>query len=174
MDTILDFIYSDIFNLIFAGVSIVLLILVVVMGLRIKKVSKNYSNFMRKLGRGDNIEEVLKSYIGQVEVVSSKVEDLNKYCNRLDDEITACIQKVGIVRYSAFKDTGSDLSFALALLDDSNDGVVLNGIYSREMSNIYAKQVVKGEAVNKVSDEEKQAIELAIAQKSMYDIKNKQ
>ena len=49
--------------------------------------------------------------------------------NNIEQDLTKCIQKVGIVRYNAFKDTGSDLSFALALLDENNDGVVLNGIY---------------------------------------------
>ena len=57
------------------------------------------------------------------------------------------------------KDTGSDLSFALALLDENNNGVLLNGIYSREMSNIYAKPVTKGESSYTLSIEEKQAID---------------
>ena len=69
-----------------------------------------------------------------------------------------------MVRYSAFKDTGSDLSFALALLNDNNDGVLLNGIYSREMSNIYAKQVKEGKTNNKLSEEEEQALEIALNQ----------
>ena len=68
-----------------------------------------------------------------------KVEDLNKeiiqYCERLDKTVDTCIQKIGIVRYNAFKDVGSNLSFTLALLDNNNNGVVLNGIYSRDNSN---------------------------------------
>ena len=75
----------------------------------------------------------------------------------------SCVQKIGIVRYSAFRDTGSDLSFALALLDEKNNGVVLNGIYSREMSNIYAKPVENGESTYTLSEEEKQAINKAIS-----------
>lgn len=67
-----------------------------------------------------------------------------------------------MVRYSAFKDTGSDLSFAIALLNDNNDGVILNGIYSREMSNIYAKQIKEGKTNSKLSEEERQALEIAL------------
>ena len=70
-----------------------------------------------------------------------------------------------MVRYSAFKDTGSDLSFALALLNDNNDGVLLNGIYSREMSNIYAKQIKEGKTINKLTEEEERALEIALNQK---------
>ena len=80
----------------------------------------------------------------------------------LEEDLAKCIQKIGIVRYNAFKDTGSDLSFALALLDDKNNGVVLNGIYSREMSNIYAKPVKDGVSSYTISEEEKQAIEKAV------------
>ena len=82
-----------------------------------------------------------------------------------------CIQKIGIVRYNAFKDTGSDLSFALAMLDEKNNGVVLNGIYSREMSNIYAKPVENGVSKYTISDEEKEAIQRAIEDKGIYEVK---
>ena len=67
-----------------------------------------------------------------------------------------------MVRYSAFQDTGSDLSFSLALLDEYNTGVVLNGIYSREMANIYAKPIKEGKSSYTLSDEEKEAIRKAI------------
>ena len=81
------------------------------------------------------------------------------------------IKKVGIVRYNAFKDTGSDLSFALALLNDNNDGVVLNGIYSREMSNIYAKPIKGGKSTYTISDKEQEAINKAI-EENQYNIIN--
>lgn len=73
--------------------------------------------------------------------------------------------KIGIVRYNAFKDVGSNLSFTLALLDNNNNGVVLNGIYSRDNSNIYAKPIKDGKSEYILSDEEKEAIEKAINEK---------
>ena len=90
------------------------------------------------------------------------------FCKNLDDDLTKCIQKVGIVRYSAFKDTGSDLSFAVALLDEKNSGVVFNGIYSREMSNIYAKPVENGNSSYTLSEEESEAIRKAINSRNVY------
>ena len=71
-------------------------------------------------------------------------------------------KKCGIYKYNAYKDTGSDLSFTLALLNEDNDGVVLNGIYSRDMSNIYAKPVKGGKSPYKITEEEKKAIDRAI------------
>ena len=75
-----------------------------------------------------------------------------------------------VEEYSAFKDTGSDLSFTLALLDENNDGVVLNGIYSREMSNIYAKPVKDGKSTYTISEEENQAIQKAIGSDGIFKV----
>ena len=120
---------------------------------------------MKKLGNGKNIDENLKVYMDRVQ----KVEDLNKeiiqYCESLDKTVDTCIQKIGIVRYNAFKDVGSNLSFTLALLNNNNNGVVLNGIYSRDNSNIYAKPIKDGKSEYILSDEEKEAIEKAINEK---------
>ena len=70
--------------------------------------------------------------------------------------------KTGIVRYNAYNDAGNDLSFAVALLDDKNNGLVFNGIYSREMSNIYAKPIVGGKCKYNMTKEENEALNKAI------------
>ena len=164
MEIINSIIKSEAFLIGVAVVNLLLLILYICNLLKLKKINKNYKSFMKKIGNGNNIEEILQKYITKVEEVNRKNEEILNYCTRLDKEISLCINKIGMVRYSAFKDTGSDLSFALALLNDNNDGVLLNGIYSREMSNIYAKQIIQGKANVKISDEEKQALEIALNQ----------
>ena len=60
--------------------------------------------------------------------------------------------------YNAYRDTSSDLSFAIALLDEANNGIVLNGIYSREMSNIYAKPIQNGKSSYIMTQEEQDAV----------------
>lgn len=158
-----DFLRTDTFLYIILAVNAILLILYIIASVNSSKTKKEYKLFMKKLGNGNNIEEILKSQLKKIEEVDSRTIELSAYCKRLDTEIEKCVQKVGIVRYSAFKDVGSDLSFALALLDENNDGVVLNGIYSSEASNIYAKPVSKGDSKYKITVEEKQAIDMAIA-----------
>ena len=81
--------------------------------------------------------------------------------DRLDSDIASCIQKVGIVRYNAFRDVGSDLSFAIALLDGNDTGVILNGLYGSDSSNIYAKPIKGGVSTYQLSEEEKYALEIA-------------
>ena len=129
---------------------------------KLSSLNKKYKKFLEKLGNGNNIEEDLETYMYRVEKVEKQNAEIANYVKTLDEDLTRCIQKVGIVRYNAFKDTGSDLSFTLALLDEHNDGVVLNGIYSREMSNIYAKPVKNGESSYIMSEEEKLAVQKAI------------
>lgn len=157
-----EFLKSEIFLISIAVINLILLVLYIYNCVKLKKINKNYNSFMKKVGRGENIDEILKKYIMAVEQVDEKNKEIKKYCDRLDKNISECIKKIGMVRYSAFKDTGSDLSFALAMLNDNNDGVILNGIYSREMSNIYAKQIKNGTSINKLSEEEKQALEQAL------------
>jgi hypothetical protein len=143
-------------------VLILLFILYIINIVKLSKIGKEYKNFMKKIGNGDNIQESLEKYIDELELIKEENNKLKDYCKKLDGKVVRCTQRIGLVRYSAFKDTGSDLSFALALLDEENSGVVLNGIYSMEMSNIFSKPVEKGTSTYTLSEEEKQAINKAM------------
>ncbi len=162
MEVILNFIKTDTF-LIIIFIGIILLFLLYLINIfKLIKLRKNYKSFMNKIGNGNNIQETIENYIKKIEDVQKENNDLKNYCKQLDNTLSTSIQKIGLVRYSAFKDTGSDLSFTLALLNEKNTGVVLNGIYSREMSNIYAKPVENGISTYTLSEEEQQAIKKAI------------
>ena len=145
MQEITKILKTDNYLLILSIIVLILFIGVIVLLINNVNMSRKYKNFMYKVDR-----------------VEKQNGQIMEFCKSLDNDLSKCIQKVGVVRYSAFKDTGSDLSFALAMLNDNNDGVILNGIYSREMSNIYAKQVKNGTSINKLSEEEKQALEQAL------------
>lgn len=162
MDTILEFIKTDTFLLILLCGIILLFILYLINVIKLSKLRKNYKCFMNKIGNGNNIQETIENYMKKITEVQKENNDLKNYCKQLDNTISTSIQKVGLVRYNAFKDTGSDLSFTLALLNEKNTGVVLNGIYSREMSNIYAKPVNEGVSTYTLSEEEKEAIKKAM------------
>ena len=162
MQEIIEFLKTDTFLIIMAIAVIILFIAFIAIVVKLSNVQKKYKTFLNKLGNGKDIYEDLDNYMYRVERVEKQNAEVITGLKILQQDLSKCIQKVGIVRYSAFKDTGSDLSFALALLDEDNNGVVLNGIYSREMSNIYAKPVEKGIATYTVSEEEKQAIDKAV------------
>ena len=171
MQGIIDFLRTDNFLLmlsIMVGILTIGFISILYSNIKLKN---KYNKFMKKIGNGKNIEEDLENYMYRVERVERQNAEIISYCKNLDDEVAKCIQKVGMVRYSAFKDTGSDLSFAVALLDEQNSGVVFNGIYSREMSNIYAKPVKNGVSEYTLSEEEKEAIRRAIEANNLINVK---
>ena len=173
MASIMDFLKTDNFLVVMSVLVILLIIGFIIMIIKLSSINKKYKTFMKKLGNGENIEEDLENYIYRVERVEKENNQIKELIDSLDSNMENCIQKIGMVRYNAFKDTGSNLSFALALLDEHNNGVVFNGIYSREMSNIYAKPVEKGQSKYTVSEEEKEAIQMAVESKETYRVKEK-
>lgn len=162
MDAILNFCKSEYFNLAILIINIVLLIVFIVSIMSTNKAKKTYKTLIKKMGRNANIEDMLFEMMEKVKNVAEENQEIKLDCSKLNKEINKCIKKVGIVRYSAFKDMGSDLSFALALLDELNNGVILNGIYSAENSNIYAKPVENGVSKYTLSEEEQKALDMAI------------
>ena len=143
----MEFLQTDMFLFVMLIGEIILLMCFGILIVKFYNVQKKYKVFLNKLGNGKDIYEDLDNYLYRVERVEKQNLKITEGINLLQQDL----------------DTGSDLSFALALLDENNNGVVLNGIYSREMSNIYAKPVENGASSYTVSEEEKQAIEKAIA-----------
>ena len=171
MQEMIEFLRTDSCLILLATMIIILFVVFIILLVNNVKMNNKYKNFIKKLGNGKNIEEDLENIMYKVDRVEKQNAEIMNFCKGLDEDLSKCIQKVGIVRYSAFKDTGSDLSFAVALLDENNDGVVFNGIYSREMSNIYAKPVEKGNSKYTLSNEELQAIDRAINSNNLYKIR---
>ena len=167
----MDFLRTDTFLIIISVILCILVIDFIILLVKLFSINKKYKTFINKLGDGNNIEEDLENYMYRVERVEKQNAEIRGLINTIDTNMENCIQKIGIVRYNAFKDTGSDLSFALAMLDEKNNGVVLNGIYSREMSNIYAKPVENGKSTYTISEEEQQAIQKAMENQNIYRIK---
>ncbi len=157
---------SDSFNFIenssIVGWLLIFLIIVVILQMiALFFIHRRYSSFMKKIGNGNNLDEMLKKYLEEVKNIKKDNGEIKNYYTKLNQDIASCIQKVGLVRYNAFKDVGSDLSFAIALLDGNDNGIVFNGIYGSEYSNIYAKPIKNKGSNYQLSHEEEYAIEIA-------------
>lgn len=126
------------------------------------KIYKKYEINMKKLGNGEKFAEMIKDYVSQVEKLNKRDDQIIEVCNNINNELSHCIKKVGILRYDAFGNTNNKLSFALAMLDKENNGVVINSIYGHDNSNVYAKPIIKGASKYNLSDEEKEAINQAL------------
>lgn len=136
------------------------LIIFISINLKLARLNRRYQKMMQGMD-GVNLETLLLSHIDEVKKATDQVDKLNIDCARLGEVTRSCVQRVGVVRFNAFEDTGSDLSFAIALLDASNNGVVISSIFGRSDSRTYAKPVVAGQSSYFLTTEEKQALQLA-------------
>ena len=161
MENLLEYIKTDNFLIISFILNVVLIIFVLVNIIFMIRLHRKYISFMKKMGNGNNIDEMLRKYLEDVREIKKDNSEIKAYYTKLDNDISSCIQKVGLVRYNAFRDVGSDLSFAVALLDRYDNGVVLNGLYGSESSNIYAKPIKNGKSSYQLSEEEKYALDIA-------------
>ena len=150
---------QDIYLVILSIIS--LIIAIISLGISIK-IYKEYEKNMNKLGEGKDFAKMIESYVSQVNELNKRDDQIIEVCNNINNELSHCIKKVGLYKYDAFGNTKNSLSFTLALLDRENNGIVINSIYGQDNSNVYAKPIKNGKSEYNLSDEEKQAINLAI------------
>lgn len=139
----------------------VLVITIILFLAKLVKIEARYNNFISKFDNKESIEETLRKYISIVNNVNEENKIISSNYVNLERQLNKCAQKIGLVRYNAFDDVGSDLSFALAILDNENNGIVLNAIYARTSSNIYAKPIENGNSKYALSEEEIKAVNRA-------------
>ncbi|MBA1334717.1 MAG: hypothetical protein HPY66_2621 [Firmicutes bacterium] len=153
--------YGDqimIYLIIAVTVAFVLLLLLAVSAARI---NGRFKRLMRG-AKSDNIEGMIIEYTGKIEEIEEENKEMLRNMESMGKQLKGCFQKFGIVRYNAFQDTGSDLSFSLALLDYGNNGVVISSIYGRSESITYAKPIHGGKSSYALSKEEKEALDKAM------------
>ena len=114
-------------------------------------------------GESGGIDEILDRQLTSIDSLTGRVDALNKLHHELEGLSQRTIQKVGVIRYNPFADTGGDQSFAIALLDALGNGVVLSSMHSRTDTRVFAKPVQSGRSRYQLSDEEQDAIKKALA-----------
>lgn len=132
---------------------ILLIILVITLYSAVNKLEKKYKRLMRGVNNA-NLEESLVEYIDMVEKSNNISEEIGSKLDEINRRIDNCVQKVSTIRYKAFDDVGSDLSFSIAILNNNNNGVIITGIYGRNESTTYAKPIDKGISRYDLSEEE--------------------
>ncbi len=141
--------------------TIVLIVLVLWLILRQGRLETNYKLFMRGKG-ARSLEETFKQQLDNLDIIREQTDVLHQRLSYVEKSMSRSYQKCGIVKYDAFKELGGKLSFAFAILNDSNTGFVMNCIHSREGSYTYIKDIVRGECELELSEEESEAISMAI------------
>lgn len=139
--------------------SVIMLFIMLIIALRsLSNLEKKYRKFMRGVDN-KNLEELVISYLDKIDESKAETDHMKELYDNLDLKLKSCIQKFSIIRYRAFEDVGSDLSFSIALLDQNNDGVIITGIYGRNESTTYAKPIDRGISRYDLSQEEKHVLQ---------------
>ena len=146
---------------IMAGVMLLLFLLLIVNMAKTKKLRKRYEAFMT----GDNeksLEDTLVKRIQQIEDLVVSERENKENIEKILETLQGSFQKSGMVKYDAFDEMGGKLSFSLALLDQKNDGFIINAMHSREGCYTYIKEIVDGNSIIVLAEEEKNALDIAM------------
>ena len=140
---------------------VVLLIIVIVLCISFGRLSKRYKKFMG----GKNAKSLEKDIMGLYEdnrLIKVSMEKNRKDIENLYRKLEGTFQKIGIVKYDAFDQMGGSLSFSLALLDENDNGFILNSVHSAEGCYSYTKEIKNGLCDISLGDEEKKALDIAM------------
>ena len=135
------------------AVMLVLIVLYIVCLFRIKKLQKAYNHFMSGKDM-KSMEDVLWRQFDRIEILEEADKDKRRELNDLQITMQNAYQKSGLVKYDAFREMSGKLSYALALLDQNDNGVIVTSMYSREGCFSYAKEVIMGESSINLSEED--------------------
>ena len=137
-----------------------LAVVVVVLWRRVSSLTARLSGLTRGEG-GRSLEAVLEAHLRRVGEVDASVRSLEQRTAALEAQGRKAVQRVGLVRFNPFEDTGSNQSFALAMLDEDGDGVIVSSLHTRNATRVYVRPVSGGVAEKALSDEEAQALSQA-------------
>jgi hypothetical protein len=158
---------SDNLALVIGALAVLVLILiglVIAQSVRLGRATRAYRELMR--GTDDassaSLHDLLAGNASAVERASERMAEMEATHGMIDQRTQRSLQHIGLVRFNPFEDTGSDQSFAIALLDDRRDGIVISSLHGRANTRIFAKPVADGTSSHNLSDEESQAIRIAV------------
>ncbi len=151
-----------------AGILAVLLLMILILLItqiklmgKFKKLYHTYDRFMRGKDM-ESMEETVLAQFERIEALEKSNEEKDRQIESIFENLQHVYQKTGLVKYDAFREMSGKLSYALALLDKENNGVMINSMYSREGCYSYVKAITEGKCSIEMSEEEQKALEIAI------------
>lgn len=149
------------------GAILLLLILIIILFVKNSKLNKRYRKFMNGAD-GKSLEKVIQKRFDEIDIVNQELNDQKMQIQEIKETLTTAFQKVGIIKYDAFREMGGKLSFALAMLNDENNGFIINSMHSsREGCYTYIKEIIHGESFVVLAEEEQEALNKALSSKEL-------
>lgn len=144
-----------------AVVVFILIILTIINIVQMRKLKKGYKVFMTGKG-AKNLEDTLIKRLNQVDALIESNDENKKNIKSLFANMQLTYQKMGLIKYDAFNEMGGKLSFSLAMLDKRNNGYIINAMHTREGCYTYIKEIVDGNSIIVLSEEEQKALDRAM------------
>lgn len=151
---------SDYIILGMLAVILIMFILLIVNMAKTGSLKKKYKTFMSGKN-AKSLEDTLIKRLNQIDNLIESNDANERNINRLFNHIKYTFQKIGMVKYDAFHEMGGKLSFSLALLNETDDGFIINAVHSREGCYTYIKEIIGGNSIIALSSEEEEALEMA-------------
>lgn len=145
---------------------IITTVLLIVLLSKYNVIKQNYELFM-KGSNGESLEGQLKSLFNDIAVLKLSSEKNRNDIRKIIENLKDTYQRIGIIKYDAFKEMGGKLSFCVALLNDNKTGFILNSVHSSDGCYVYTKEIINGECSISLGDEEKKALMLALQDDSI-------
>lgn len=167
----MEFNITNISLIVLAVITVINLVLLLVNNIKVKKYKNLYEKALAKFNSHENIKDefnTLYTRLNEVENTTSNTVDI---VNNFSEKIKSNVQKIGFIKYNAYDETENKLSFALAMLDERENGILINHIYSKHGSSIYAKLVTNGKVEDRISEEEATALKIASEDKGFKERK---
>lgn len=140
---------------------IVMIIKMIIMNMKIKKLNNRLNIFM--LGKdASSLEDNIKNLFNETQYLKELTENNKKDVRKIIKNLQITYQKMGLVKYDAFNQMGGKLSFSLALLNENNDGFILNSVHSSEGCYTYTKEIKAGISSLLLGKEEEEALNIAM------------
>ena len=160
-----DFIQSNVVYFILAllVIQFISIFFVVHVNMKYNRLKRSYRSFMKGKD-GKNLEESVLEKFSQVESVMKEAKKNQKYLKMIQNKMKRNYQKTGLVKYDAFEGMEGKLSFALTMLDDNNNGWILDVMNTEKENHSYLKEIINGESYIELTNEEKESLEHAIFQ----------
>ncbi len=154
----MDFLMGQSMVLVFIAVSLFWLLLLT---LGLKELYSQRRRVARAL-KEENLMDTLVHCLEELQLIRKELQRFESDQQKMRGVLKGAVQKVGVVRFDAFEDVGGRLSFAVALLNEHGDGIVLSSLNGRQESRSYVKPVEGGESIYTLSKEEREAIAKAL------------
>ena len=154
------YVKAGIFALILILFLILLIMQIRLMG-KFKKLYRTYDRFMRGKDM-ESMEETVLAQFERIEALEKSNEEKDRQIESIFENLQHVYQKIGLVKYDAFREMSGKLSYAVALLDKEDNGILVNSMYSREGCYSYVKTISGGKCSIEMSEEEQEALKIAV------------